>query len=362
MDSQVKKVFFSFIGNALFKRPLDMVAVAGLDVGQWGEVYRLAARQAVLAILYDVVAGLPAEYQPPRDIRIQWALSTENIDNRSRMQRARARQISDIWVSAGLRPVILKGMGLGRYYPNPDHRECGDFDCFLGKDAKRGDDLAARNGAEVEKNPGYKHSLILYKGLVIENHRFCIGVRGSEATKQLERHLEDLLDRVAEPEYLPDTRIVVPSADFTALFVTYHSLNHFISEGIKVRHLCDWACFVGQEQNNIDWPAFYAQCERYHLRRFADAATDLAVKYLGLEVVNPAITIRSPYAERVLASIFDDDASVHSAGKGLWWHRYKLLSNIWQFRWKYRDIYQRHYLRQMSKLALGFVFDRHPKI
>ena len=52
---------------------------------------------------------------------------------------------------------------------------------------------------------------------------------------------------------------------------------HFLIEGITLRHLLDWALFVGKEQNAIDWNYFYRICDDLGFSRFADTMNAIAV-------------------------------------------------------------------------------------
>ena len=361
MDERVQETFLTFVGNALFDTRCDAASVAAWDRADWEALFRLAARQGVLAVVYDAVSLLPKENRPPRNLNLQWALSVENIENRYCMQLANGAELAGLWTAAGFRPVVLKGFAVSRYYPVPEHRECGDFDCFLGQDRELGDSIAVGAGAVLEES-GYKHSHILYKGLMVENHRFCIGVRGSREAKELERFLEGLLEEGATEDKVPGTDMILPPVMFNALFLTFHGLKHFLGEGIRLRHICDWACFVAREQQNMDWQTFYAVCDRYHMRRYADVMTAIAVHGLGLRVENPEITVDSRYADRVLSSVLNDNDLINSRGRGKWWERFKLLSNMSRYRWKYREIYQKGYFGEMVQLVTGFVLDRNPKI
>lgn len=150
---------------------------------------------------------------------------------------------------------------------------------------------------------------------MVENHRFCIGVRGSREAKELERFLEGLLEEGATEDKVPGTDMILPPVMFNALFLTFHGLKHFLGEGIRLRHICDWACFVAREQQNMDWQTFYAVCDRYHMRRYADVMTAIAVHGLGLRVENPEITVDSRYADRVLSSVLNDNDLINSRGK-----------------------------------------------
>ena len=63
------------------------------------------------------------------------------------------------------------------------------------------------------------------------------------------------------------------------MFLTYHACAHFITEGLRLKQVLDWAVFLQKEQDNVDWDEFYAFCDRHHLRRFAEAITTICVKY-----------------------------------------------------------------------------------
>ena len=110
---------------------IDDASYSSLSDKEWRELFRIAAQQGVLAIVYDVVAGLPKEQQPPRSINLQWALSSEAIENRYEMQRKTSAILADLFAEQNIPTVVMKGLALGTYYPNPAHRECGDLDCWL---------------------------------------------------------------------------------------------------------------------------------------------------------------------------------------------------------------------------------------
>ena len=357
-----QKYFFTLLRHALAGSRLTSDDAEQLRTADWQAIYQMAARQGLLAVLWDVVAQLPKECLPPRELKLRWALSAEGIAERYGRQRAVAAELAERWSEAGLRPFVLKGFAVSRYYPVPEHRECGDFDCFLGAGRDKADEVAEAAGAEIERPVGYKHTHMRHRGVMIENHRFCVGIRGSRQTKAFERLLESLLAEVKQPECVGGTCIGIAPGMFNALFLNWHALTHFLLEGIRFRHIYDWACLVAAEQHRLDWDRFYAVCEQYHLRRFVDAMTAMAVRYCGVQITNPSVVTESPYADRILESIFYDDSAVYNRGKGRWWGRTKVLSNIFRYQWKYRDIYQKSYVGQMAKLVGGFLFDRSPKL
>ena len=143
---------------------------------------------------------------------------------------------------------------------------------------------------------------------------------------------------------------------FNALFLTYHGLAHFVSEGIRLKQIMDWAMFLRREQSRIDWPRFYALCDEFHFRRWVDALSDIAVHRLGVAVTVPGVTVDSPYADRILHSALYDKDFVFSSGKGGWANRLHLVTNMFKYSWKYHRIYQESVLKQLWFYASGFIF------
>ena len=114
--------------------------------------------------------------------------------------------------------------------------------------------------------------------------------------------------------------------------------------------------FLKVHQEDMDWNAFYAFCERQHLRRFADAMTAIAVKHLGVKITNGIIVCDSPYADKILQSALYDEDYVFGSGKGNWYNRFHLIRNMFRYRWKYVDIYQTSVWKQLWWYVSGFIF------
>ena len=354
--NKIFEILFSALRSALFGGEVNTAVYQNLSAEEWAQLFRLAAHQGVVAIVYDVVSKLPENCQPPRAIKIQWALSTEAIEQRYKHQFIGAKSLSDKWSEANIKTVVFKGFSLSKYYPIPNHRECGDFDCYLldGR-YEDGNILAEQIGANVNRE-WYKHSQIYYRGMMAENHNLLVTTREGKLAKELDAILTEMLQGDLQP--LEGTNILLPTTQFTALFVTYHSFSHFISEGITLRHMCDWACFMKAEQNNFDWDSFYVLCNKFKFNRFVDVSNEIITKYLGITLQNKSIVCETPYTNKVLKDILMEDAKVFSSGKGKWHNRIKLIKNIFSYRWKYSDIAQSSSILYFLKLTLGYLLKR----
>lgn len=365
--NKIFEILFSALRSALFGGEVEAEKFQNLTAEEWQQLFRMAAQQGVVAIVYDVVSRLPKEMQPPRSTNIQWALSVEAIENRYELQRKTSALLAKLWSEQGLQTIVMKGLAIGTYYPQPAHRECGDLDCFLVKSGSTtsdgyelGNRLCEQIGAKVERDY-YKNSHIKYRGLMVENHRFYLPVRGGRKVKELERHLEKVALR-GRTSMILDTKLIVPSPDFNALFLTMHALNHFISEGIKLRHILDWALLLKAEQDNINWQEFYEWSDKMHMTRFADALTAISVKYMGLEITNPAIHTTSPFADRILEDTLFKSDGLFNKGYSAWKSRFMQVRNKFSYTWKYHKIYQKSVILELIRSAFAFLFEKNPKL
>lgn len=344
-----------------------IVTGTAVDLGEapnWQEIYRLAMQQGVLAIVFDALMTLPSEAQPPKSLKLQWIASIANIEHRYNHQRSVAMELTEQFHKNNIKTIVLKGLAIGTYYSKPEHRECGDLDCYLMTNNgecgyELGNEVCEQLGAKVEREY-YKHSNISYRGLMVENHAFCTAIRGGHDCKEFERHLQKLLSEYPS-RYIDNTKMLAPCAYFNALFLTAHGLSHFLSEGIKLRHILDWALLLKAEQENINWSEFYYWTDKMNMTRFANVMTAIAVQYLGLEITNPAIQTSSPYIERVLEDTFKSEG-LHNKGYSTWVVRFLLIVNKLSFSWKFHKIYQKSIIVELARSIIAFLIERNPKL
>ncbi len=351
----------------LIRLGLGTEKAKGKDIKQsdWEDIYQLGVRQGVAAIQFDGLQRLFEEgvssqvCMPDAALKLKWFGYARQVDGHCSSQFRKAAALADIYAAHGIRTVVLKGIAAGMNYPVPNHRPCGDLDCFLMGDYERGNVVAEESGAAVERD-FYKHSHIQFQGLTVENHQFCTAIRGSKRAKAFERLLQSLL-REDGTTKIGDTNLECPSAMFNALFLTHHAYKHFLSEGIVLRHLCDWAMLVHRQGEEMDWPLFQEYCNTYGLARFAATMTRLAEKALHVKV---------PASYRIEKDDKSDDYLLHemlfgengaAVGSG-WERRWKMIQDISKHRKRHEMFSDTSFWQELLQLAYGFCFDRTPRL
>jgi len=355
--------------------PQECAAAVALPV-DWEAVYRMAHVQGVLAVAWDGLqaltkqdGALPADSRPPRELLLRWFGNAARIAGEYGRQWEVAADLAGKFGREGIRTIVLKGFSAARRYPVPSHRPCGDLDCYLSGDYERGNCVAERAGAVVHRDY-YKHSHLIYRGLMVENHQFLTAVRGSRKARHLERLLQAALAERPLPP-LGQTALEATPPFFDALFLTVHAWTHFLlEEGITLRHLCDWAML---------WRCHERELDRAELRRilaerdrgmlaFAESMTALARRYLHVPVAGRDVLPEDGRLLRDMLSPASPPAPDKENGRR--WpgvpfgvrYRWQLVRTLVRNRWKFRRYSERSLSGHLFRAVLAFVFERVPRL
>jgi hypothetical protein len=331
-----------------------------LPAKKWEALGNLAREQGVLGIMLDGVERLESTpFGATRELKVnqklEWIGEVLQIEQRNLQQIAVMNDLATKWRNNGYRVMVMKGQTNATLYPKPGHRNPGDIDCYLFEHYSDGNNIARQEGGIVDES-WYKHSVISYKGETFENHQYFVHTREGKRSKQLEKELEEAL-KVDEDEFkqlTPST--VMPPVQWTAMFLTYHACAHFLTEGLRLKQVLDWAAFLMAHQNDVDWCAFYAFSERYHLKTFSETITSICCDYLGVEISNSNIRKNDAFTEKMLNSILYDDDYIYNEREGGWKEKWYIVKNLFRYRWKYEEIYKDSVWKQLWYYTTGYLF------
>ena len=322
----------------------------------WNKLYSLSARQGVAPVVLD---GIQSVYTAGFDLEIpgetlrKWAAITTHTEKKFALQRKASADLAQLYSLKGIRTVLLKGGAFAQNYPVPEHRYSSDFDCFLFDDYERGNEEVEKLGIKVDRSH-YKHSGFKFEGVEVENHRFCLAIRGDKRSKSLELLLESLL-KEERLDFVADTRLLMPPPLFNAIFLIEHSYGHFLREGLSLRQITDWALMCDAYADILDWERFGRITERYGLKRFCDCLSRLADYVLRS---GPAL---NDLDARVLNSILEQEESL-DYHKSAAHSRIELVRKALDSAWKYREFSDRSMSAYLVQSFMGLIFDKNPKL
>ena len=340
------------------KKP-DEFAFRSIPFSRGSEIYHLCRKNGILAIAYPVLEPWLRTDVTLRDLKIKWAYGAEQIIKRSKRQQKEAEYFAAICAEHNLKMVILKGIYLAQYYPQPFQRECGDIDVFFPDGYEKANAVAQTAGMTVSAGD-YKHNSISSNGIVFENHQYFTSFKGSRFIKQLEITLQKDVKEPSRIRKLGTTGFYSMDPTLNALFITYHNLFHFLIEGITLRHLLDWALFIKTEQNAIDWDYYNRICDEQQFSTFGNAMNAIASDVFGVALKNSAIRKERTFVQKILDDVMSD--KTHISGLPIYKRRILLIHNVLSNRWRYNQIYGHNFILELLHSAAGVLFNSAPKL
>lgn len=308
----------------------------------WNDVYKQAARQGIVGVLYGGMERVPKEQRPHKELLLEWFGQAECYRRMYERQRKAVGSLNGLWRADGLKVFELKGDSIGRFYPRPELRCSCDYDCFL-SDYEQGNRLVEQKGVEVNRD-FYKNSSFVWEGLHVENHQFCTPVRGNRAMKRLEAVLRRL---VAENN----------TVDFNALFLMEHLWSHFFEEALTLKQLTDWIVFYREFNNSVDWQLFEKYAKDCGFWRFSIAINKITRNILSSSLL---MTDLSASERRLWQSIMNGGGSIEMNNG--WKTRLQLVGNYFRNGWKYRCYASHGPVFSLLRTAIGYVSDKNPKL
>ena len=339
----MNKLFFHLLRAAIGTEPCFGRSITS---DEWRALYKMSMVHGVTALVFDFIRQLPKSEAPDRALLMEWLSAATAVEQTMRRMQVISEMFAEEMKKRDIPVVVLKGLAFAQYYPNPFYRECGDLDCYMMGKKEEGDLAAVELGGKVEE-AGYKHSHLIYKGLTIENHRFFTDFDNTPTGIRTEQALGELMQEAHI--YIGGSKLYCPSVNFNALFLLKHAQGHFIDEGIRMRHVLDWALFLKAKQKEVDWLRLLPMLETAHTAEFAGVMTAIAVRYLRIEVLNKGLLALASNAEQkmvnaVLADIMGDQPAIYVDGL---WHKTKRILRRFRRMWKFRSLASESYPRMV---------------
>lgn len=332
---------------------------------EWNILFDMSMKQCVPSVVLDGLNKSLAS-EPCQDNKgigkmdkLKWLSMVLNMERQYTKNESIIAELAAFYQKAGYQMMLLKGYGLSKYWPNPNHRPTGDIDIYLmfmnseGKEKsqpawKYADKLMTEKfGIQVD-NSHHHHSVFTYKGIMVENHYDFVNVHSHRSNRLIENEFKTLALKGNE-EFTFDNgaKLLFPSPLLNCLFVARHNAIHFAAEHLNLRQLLDWALFVEKRHKDIDWNYFWTIVKKMGMEKFVLCMAFIAIRQLTFE--KDIFHIPDEYIhfqkcehdliDKVLDNILHPTDEAND-GKGIAYviNRYKLWkSNLWKHKIVYSD-------------------------
>ncbi len=256
-----------------------------LSPQEWSYCFRIASEQALLAVVWDEIVRRGDELLLPREVRLRWALSAERIEERYRRQVVVCGELARLYGSRGIRMMLLKGLGLSRWWPVPQHRECGDLDIWLYGRQREGDRLVEERWKVPIDNDSHHHTIFVVNGVMVENHYDFVDVHAHRSSARCEAILKELSSESDNPETMvvEGGEVDLPEDHLNALFLMRHMATHFAAERVNLRQVCDWGLFLQHRIGALNRSTINELFEMFRLSRFASVVGSILIEKFGFD-------------------------------------------------------------------------------
>ena len=321
-------------------RKVDTCNLSNDEVA-WNDVFAFSELQGFSALALD---GLDRCINQGRMVdvdfqtKMDWIGSVQQAEVIYDQHRKAISDLAKFYNKYGIKMMLIKGIGLSLDYPVPQHRPCGDIDIYLYGDLEKADKLISQHyNIEIDHDQ-HKHTIFQFGEVTVENHYDFANYYKHRSSKKLDVWLkENCLTESLESPVL-GANVYLPSANFNAVFLIRHAASHFAAEEISLRHLLDWAFFVENHYEEVDWEWQWKTCQEQNMHQFLLAINEICVKYLGFEASKFKMGGSSLLTEKVFETIIHpcyDDVSP----KGMLPYIIERGRRWWKNRWKHRVVY-----------------------
>lgn len=255
-----------------------------VDDTMWESIITMAENHSVLSLMYN---RLENEKHLPNAL---WK-KTEDTAKQTVLQQYHLLFLSKYLIKTleenQIQTVLLKGVGVGAYYPVPELRKSGDVDLLLlepsKEDALR--EILLDRGFWVKEEQLALHHITFESrsGIEIEVHTLLAEPFDN---RKMNQYLEELLHSgkcvAADKDVMGLKLAVLPKAYF-AFELLLHMLQHFLRSGFGLKLLCDWVMFWQVEVEQKDKDQYMELVTQAGIKDFSDVVTQACVSYLGLD-------------------------------------------------------------------------------
>lgn len=259
---------------------IALLTDAELAEVDWDGVFKEAAHQAVLLSAFDAAAAYKSHI--PQDVYFGWFQKvSRGLMSNLRMGKAQ-QELTALLNENGYPYVILKGEASAAYYPRPDLRHLGDVDFLIDPEKKYEiADLLSENGYARGQQESVQHIDFRKDKATLEMHYRIPGYPSGQAGEMVGRYIEPLMAFDSEAI---DRRggFPAPAKKLHGLVLLLHMQGHMTTEGLGLRHLCDWAVFVDRTAGDAFWHTDLLPLLRESgLMKYAAAMTKTAARAIG---------------------------------------------------------------------------------
>ena len=224
------QVFFELIQVALGNRKRLSVS---LTEEQWGVMLKMAMDQTIEGVLFESFSKLQSneEIKDGSLVYYEWLGRTMILEQKNRQLDEQCEKALAFFRNNHFDCSVLKGQGMARLYPVPEHRKPGDIDIWVNGTRKEIYDFSLRTTNDII-GVNYHHiHYPMFDGTEVEVHIWPSYFSNPLYNSRFQHWCE---------QFRPTKESVVPEMAFNRVYILLHCYRHFTGHGLGMRQLMDY--------------------------------------------------------------------------------------------------------------------------
>lgn len=193
-------------------------------------------------------------------------------------------ELHELMTSNNIPYVAMKGLVSAMYYPEPNLRSMGDVDFLVAKETvPQAGKLLESIGFIVdhgEEDDGIHIAYTRSPMSIWELHHCVNGIPNNDVGELIKAEIDKAIS-TAETIEVDGSTCRLPDKLHHGLIMLLHTASHLTSEGVGLRHLCDWVVFASALSDAEFREIFEKKLKSFGLWQFAQVLTLLGINYLG---------------------------------------------------------------------------------
>lgn len=273
--------FFSLVRAGLWEQSFRLPAALPLDIDA---LYKLAEEQSVTGLVAAGLEHIDKESLSGQETHL-FLEKAMFLEHRNRLMNRFIEVTAKKMLEAGIHFVLLKGQGVAQCYERPLWRASGDVDLLLDAGNYERAKSFLAPVASIVKNEDKKgmHQGMVIGAWIVELHGRLHNCLFKKSDFVIDQVQEDTLNGCrVRIWHNGDSEVLLPSADNDSVLIFSHIIQHFFSEGIGLRQICDWCRLLWSFRETIDRPLLEKRICRMGFMSEWKAFAAFAVDFLGM--------------------------------------------------------------------------------
>lgn len=247
-----------------------------LKTVDWDGVFKEAKAQAVALMALEAGVKYKEYISNYNDWEnIAAAAHTENVRTAYNEQRLNA-------LMQGRPFLILKGMAAASYYPNPRERSIGDIDFLIDSSQREEiEELLTKNGYQNWNKDHVCHVVFKKGDAHLEMHFEIAGIPYGKAGEIIREFMTDAVKHSVIGEF-DGWSFPAPEDIYHGLIILLHMQHHMLGEGLGLRHICDWACYLQKTQDKPFWSELINLFKKIGILTYAKVVSKISSMYFHI--------------------------------------------------------------------------------